>query len=378
MRYDITTVKKVLNDYKQGITPKIICEKFSISKATLFDWITKNNITTMRENKMLKTTKDFINLEKQYHKINIEKNIIEDAFVGLNLTIEEKIKVAEKLLPKYPLKVIARMLHFPSYTFYYHVHRRVKTTLIQKTDAFLKPIMKKYFYDSKERLSCDKIFMIIKSQNIKCSKRRIGRLMSEMNLHIKRRSRAKKEKNDRPTTFPVFNKLKQEFNQPAPNLFWSGDVTMVKIKNNRFYIAIVMDLFSRLVIGYYISTKNDATLVINALKNAYEQRNCPIGVTFHSDQGASYKSIQFRNLLYTLKISQSFSKRGTPYDNSVIAAFFSNLKQGDLNNKSFEYLDELKLSVQDYIQYYNNMRPHKALGYKTPQQTENEYYKNSK
>lgn len=84
---------------------------------------------------------------------------------------------------------------------------------------------------------------------------------------------------------------------------------MVKIKNNRFYIAIVMDLFSRMIIGYTVSCKNDNNITINALKMAYESRNCPAGVTFHSDQGSNYTSNQYVNLLFSLKIKQSFSKR---------------------------------------------------------------------
>ena len=150
---------------------------------------------------------------------------------------------------------------------------------------------------------------------------------------------------------------------------------MYKINDNKFYIAIVLDLFSKMVIGYAISSRNDEFLVINALKMAYEFRNCPSGVTFHSDQGSNYKSINFINLLHVLKINQSFSKKGTPFDNSPIESFFSNLKQGDLNNRDFEYLEDLKNAVIEYVNYYNYQRPHKALGFKTPFDFENEYQK---
>mgnify|MGYP005926163465 FL=1 len=378
MKHDKETIKKALKDYRAGIGAKNICDTYCISKSTLFAWISKNNIKTMRENKMLKTTKQFISLELKYKKLLIEKSIIEDAFNELNLPLEEKLKVAEKLLPKYPLKEIARILNMSGSTFFHYVHHRVKHTLIQKTDEFLKPIIKQYFYDSKERLSAEKITKIIQSQNIKCSKRRVVRLMKEMDLHTTRRKRRRTEKKDKPTTFPIFNKLKQEFNQPAPNRFWSGDVTMVKIKGNKYYVSIIIDLFSRMVISHHLSTRNDELLAITALKKAYENRNCPNGVTFHSDQGTPYKSGKFINLLYTLKISQSFSKHGTPFDNSPIEAFFSNMKQNDLNNKTFEFFDDLKNAVDDYVNYYNNLRPHKSLHYKTPQQFEDEYYKKSK
>lgn len=130
--------------------------------------------------------------------------------------------------------------------------------------------------------------------------------MKELNLKCLRKRKPKEIKKDRPTEFPNYNMLKQEFNQPAPNLFWSGDVTMYKINDNKFYIAVVLDLFSRMVIGYAISSRNDEVLVINAIKMAYEFRKCPSEVTFHSDQGSTYKSINYVNLLHFLKINQSF------------------------------------------------------------------------
>lgn len=121
-----------------------------------------------------------------------------------------------------------------------------------------------------------------------------------------------------------------------------------------------MDLFSRMIIGYTVSCKNDNNITVNALKMAYESRNCPAGVTFHSDQGSNYTSNQYVNLLSSLKIKQSFSKRATPYDNSVVETFFSNMKQGDLNHRNLDYLDDLKNAVSEYIKYYNEKRPHET------------------
>lgn len=377
MKYNEKIIGKALYDYKRGLGTKNICEKYLLPKATLFSWIKRNDIITRKEKRMLNTTKQYKSIEIKYNKSERERTILSEAIDLFNLTLEEKLRVSDILLEKYPLKEIARILHYSSSTLYHHVHDRVEVTQVQKEDEKIKMVIIKLFEESGKRLSTEKMYYSLKQISVKCSLRRVSRLMKEMNLKCIRTRRPKEPKKDRPTIFPEFNKLKQEFNQPAPNVFWSGDVTMYKINDNKFYIAVVLDLFSRMVIGYHVSPKNDESLVITALKNAYENRNYPNGVTFHSDQGSTYKSIKYTNLLHTLKIDQSFSKKGTPYDNSAIEAFFSNLKQEELNNRDFEYFDELKDAVKDYVNYYNKMRLHKSLGFKTPCAYEDAYHKKS-
>lgn len=362
MKFEKEIKKEILINYKKGLRIKDICEKYGVKKSTLFSWINRENIMSKREKRLLNTTKEYKTLEIAYNKLRTEYAILNDAFIALNLDLTTKLSVSDKLLDKYPLKQIARILHFSGSTLFHHVHDKVEITQLQKEDEKLKTIINELFEKSGKRLSVEKMYHLLHSKNIKCSQRRVSRLMKELNLKCLRKRKPKEIKKDRPTEFPNYNILKQEFNQPAPNLFWSGDVTLYKINDNKFYIAVVLDLFSRMVIGYAISSRNDESLVINTLKMAYEFRNCPSGVTFHSDQGSTYKSINYVNLLHTLKINQSFSKKGTPFDNSPIEGFFSNLKQGDLNNRDFEYLEELKIAVKDYIKYYNYQRPHKSLG----------------
>ena len=152
-----------------------------------------------------------------------------------------------------------------------------------------------------------------------------------------------------------------------------GDVTEVKIKSTKFYICTVMDLFSCKIVGYRLSSQNNNKLTINTFKGAFELRDRPKGLTFHSDQGSNYISNEFMDLLRVLKVEQSLSKAGTPYDNAVIEAFYSNFKQDDLNSCEFENFDELQIVVDRYIEYYNSYRPHEFLGYKTPDEVEMEY-----
>lgn len=123
------------------------------------------------------------------------------------------------------------------------------------------------------------------------------------------------------------NHLQQKFNQKAPNLVWVSDITYIKAGGIWYYLCIVMDLFSRKVISWHISSKANVELVITTFKKAYEKRKAPYGLMFHSDRGSQYTAFTFRQLLDSLNVVQSFSKKGYPFDNACCECFFKYLKK---------------------------------------------------
>lgn len=170
------------------------------------------------------------------------------------------------------------------------------------------------------------------------------------------------------------NHLHQEFNQKAPNIVWTSDFTYIKVGCKWYYLCIVMDLFSRKVISWHISGKPDVELVMTAFKKAYDKRNAPFGLMFHSDRGSQYTAFAFRQLLDTLNVVQSFSKKGYPFDNACCECFFKYLKKEEVNRKTYHSLQELHFSVFEYIEgFYNSKRPHGSLGMMTPNEKEELY-----
>lgn len=136
-----------------------------------------------------------------------------------------------------------------------------------------------------------------------------------------------------------------------------------------------MDLYSRKIIAWHISAKPNVELVTTAFKRAYEKRNAPYGLMFHSDRGTQYAAFSFRQLLDSLDIVQSFSKKGYPFDNACCECFFKYLKKEETNRKIYHSLQELQLSIFEYIEgYYNSRRPHTTLGMLTPNQAEALYW----
>ena len=366
--------KLILKDYKKGMTFAELSKKYNIKKSTFYNWLSEEKITIQKEEQHLKTTKEYLKLESMYKKELRKNELLTKALSLLNISLREKLYTAQQLVETYHLKEVARILQLPYSTLYHHMHDRVLITQIDMEDDILKNHILDYFEKSGQRLGIKKMYIKLKANNIVCSEKRISRLMKELNIKsIRPRKKATKKKGA-TISHPSFNKLQQNFIQSAPNLFWCGDVTQVNINDNKFYICVILDLFSRKVIAYRISSQNNDALTVNTFKSAYENRGNPKGLTFHSDQGVNYTSNQYRNLLHSLKVVQSFSKKGTPYDNAVIEGFFSNMKQDDLNSRELEYYDDLKEAVDNYIDYYNNDRPHRTLNNKTPNEYENDFY----
>ena len=148
----------------------------------------------------------------------------------------------------------------------------------------------------------------------------------------------------------------------------------IKVLDQYYYICVVLDLFSRRILSYSISDSINTALTLAAFDDAFQSRNSPQDLMFHSDQGAQYTSYIFRAHLKELHIKQSFSTPGTPYDNSVCESFFHTLKKEALYHHLYGTPQELQAVLDEYINFYNSQRPHRKLNMKTPNQYESAFY----
>lgn len=155
------------------------------------------------------------------------------------------------------------------------------------------------------------------------------------------------------------NHLNQEFNQKAPNIVWASDFTYIKVGCKWYYLCVVIDLFSRKVIGWTLSGKPNVDLVLSAFKKAYSSRHIQYGLMFHSDQGSQYTAFAFRQLLDSLNVVQSFSKKGYPFENACCESFFKYLKKESSNRHTYHTINQLRRDLFEYIESFcNNRRPH--------------------
>jgi putative transposase len=166
------------------------------------------------------------------------------------------------------------------------------------------------------------------------------------------------------------NKLARHFTMERINQYWCGDVTYIRVGSKWLYLALVIDLYSRRIIGWACSTRPDSELTKKALSIAFEARGHPPGVTFHSDQGCHYTSRSFIQQLWRYKIKQSMSRRGNCWDNAPMERCFRSFKTEWMPQTYYAAYDEAERDIMQYIKYYNHERLHSYNGYQTPAETE--------
>jgi putative transposase len=222
------------------------------------------------------------------------------------------------------------------------------------------------FDTSRKRYGSPRIWEDLVEDKIRVSRKRIVRLMQEQGLRARVRKRFKSttmSDHDQPV---AANLLKQEFTAAAPNQRWVGDTTEFVIgSSGKLYLAAILDLYSRFVVGWAVSAINDRHLALRALDMALKRRGPDAGLLHHSDQGSPYASEDYQGVLAGRGITCSMSRRGNCYDNAVMESFFSTVKS-ELDDR-FDSCGEAKMELFDYIEvFYNQRRRHSTLGQISP------------
>ena len=227
---------------------------------------------------------------------------------------------------------------------------------------------------SRKTYGSPRIHAELAAQGLPVGRKRVARLMREESIWVRRRRRFKNTTDSSHLLPRAPNILDRQFNPKRPGEFLAGDITAIPTREGWLYLAVVIDLFSRRVVGWAMSRTMDAGLALSALEMAVRNRR-PKGVMlFHSDQGVQYASVQFRLALRRLGIVCSMSRKGNCWDNAVVESFFSTLK-AELEKEVFKTRDEARSAVFEYIAtWYNTRRRHSSLGYLSPEQYEAQAY----
>ena len=170
------------------------------------------------------------------------------------------------------------------------------------------------------------------------------------------------------------NRLDRNFDVAKPNQVWTTDITYVWTLEGWLYVAVVLDLFSRQIVGWALSDHLRTSLCVDALQMAFGRRKPEPGLLHHSDRGSQYASHEYRKHLNIMKMNQSMSRKGNCWDNSPTERFFRSLKYEQLNYEKFRTKEAAKLSIIDYLAFYNSRRIHSKLGYQSPMNFEREFY----
>lgn len=200
-----------------------------------------------------------------------------------------------------------------------------------------------------------------------CGKNRVARLMKENTIVAKTKRRFKVTTQSKHTHPIAQNLVNRDFSSDKPNRLWVSDITYLWTREGWSYLAAVMDVYSRQIVGWDIGKRLTQDLVINALQRAVWRRKITDGLIFHSDRGSQYAGKAFRDMLSKHRMIQSMSGSGNCYDNAIMESFFHTLKTEHIYFERYDTRDDAKKSIFEYIEmFYNRVRKHSALNYKSP------------
>ena len=315
--------------------------------------------------------RNFHLLENKVARLESIIEILKSSTCTAKSPLKQRLYAAEQLYGKYNIHVICDAFDIPRGTFYNHILRNKRdNTWYAKRREELRLRIQEIFDENHQIFGAAKITAILKNEGVKTSKKMVSSLMRDMGL-VSIRQSAKKLYEDEGREHK--NYLNQQFDTNKPNEVWVSDVTYFKYNGNAYYICVIIDLFSRMVVGYKIGKTNSTQLVKSALQIACRERQPDSNLIFHTDRGGNYRSKTMNDYIRSLNITHSFSRSHVPYDNSVMESFFSSMKREELYRTKYRSEADFRKAVDQYIIFYNTKRPHRKLQYKTPSQKEEEY-----
>ena len=229
------------------------------------------------------------------------------------------------------------------------------------------------FTASRKTYGVPRVWRQLLREGVSCSRRQVSRIMRKnklISVYVRKR-RFISTTDSSKTKAPAENLIDRNFTAKAVNEKWVGDVTFVRTPEGWLYLAIIIDLFSRKVVGYALGRRNDAELACSAFKMAVARRKQPKHLIYHSDRGSVYASNLFKDLLAKNQITPSMSRKGNCWDNAVAESFFDTLKVEIIYNNTFKLMLSFVSGIIDWIEnFYNSTRMHSSIGYCSPNEFE--------
>jgi len=236
-----------------------------------------------------------------------------------------------------------------------------------KQDRYLLNRIQAIHKASRENNGAVKTWEALRASGEECGLHRVERLRRKYGIEAKRMKLFRASNSGRNSESAADNILNREFNVKHPNRVWVGDITFIPTRKGILFLATIIDLYSRQIVGWSMSDKQTRHLAKDALHMAIKNRKPKPGLIHHTDRGVQYTSGEYRAILSAHDMVQSMSRKGNCHDNAVAESFFSHLKNELIYHRDFADRSEARSAVFDYIEvFYNRQRLHQTLGYKTP------------
>ena len=285
-----------------------------------------------------------------------------------------KYRYIEKEYKRYGVKQLCMVLGIQRSSYY--AWKKRKPSAQEQKNLELVEMIHKIYQLSRRTYGYPRVYAQLRKDGIECNRKRVIRLMRQEGLQGQRKRR-KIVTTDSKHSYPVAgNLLNREFEAKKPNEKWVADITYIPTKEGWLYLAGVLDLYSRRVVGWDMAGQIDAKLVERALRMALYQRQPNPGLLHHSDRGSQYASHAIQDILAANHIQVSMSGKGDCYDNAVMESFFSTLKNEWGHHQRYQTHSQARTDIFNYIEgFYNTIRLHSTLGYISPAEFEIIYQK---
>ncbi|MCC2356548.1 IS3 family transposase [Bacillus paranthracis] len=351
--------------YQNGKPGKDIIKEYRLTPSSLDRWINQNHTSGSFKEKDNKTAEqlELEALRKQNKQLLMENDI----FKASGADTRTKVKVVKNNIHKYSISAMCNVLQLSRATYYYEAKQA------QHTGDELSPLVKEIFRESRQNYGTRKIKVELKKLGYVISRRRIGRIMQNQGLVSNYTIAQFRPQRVSCNEEKISNELDRQFNQKEELAVVVSDLTYVRVNKKWNYVCLLVDLFNREIIGHSAGQKKDAALVSQAF--ATVKANLNRITLFHTDRGNEFKNKLIHETLETFQIKRSLSAKGCPYDNAVAEATYKIFKTEFVRGRHFASLEELTLELNDYVNWFNNVRIHGTLDYLSPVQYRQEHLK---
>lgn len=361
MRANYTKEQKqeLVKRYYNGESASLICLQAGVPRSTFYTWIKPYKVVKTGSGTEI-SVMDYMRQKQHVEKLENMIDVLRMVECNIESPLKVKLEELSKLYGKYSVHVLCESLDVARGTFYNHIFRNKKEkSSYQIRRDMLSEKIKEIFDDSNQIYGAKEIRAILHTRGINTTDGMVAELMRSMNLKcIRNETKKQYARSVRASKKDI---LKLNFSAKTPNQVWVSNITYFRVCNRTRYICVIIDLFSRKVIGYKISQKQRTQLITTTFKIAYKSRQPERSLVFHSDRGAQYSAYAFCKLLRELNVTQSFSPTARPCHNAVMESFFATLKKEELYRINYRPIRDFEESVRGYIERYNNERLHVTL-----------------
>ncbi|EAT6372230.1 IS3 family transposase [Salmonella enterica] len=367
--FKIEAVKQVVD---RGHSVSSVATRLDITTHSLYAWIKKYGPESSTHKEQSDAQSEIRRLQKELKRVTDERDIFKKSRGVLRKAVRLRYAFIRDNTCCWPVRLLCRVLNVHPSGFYSWLQQPHSQR--HQADLRLAGQIKQFWLESGCVYGYRKIHLDLRDSGQQCGVNRVWRLMKRVGIKAQvgyRSPRARKGE----VSIVSPNSLQRQFNPDAPDERWVTDITYIRTHEGWLYLAVVVDLFSRKIIGWSMQSRMTKDIVLNALLMAVWRRNPQKQVLVHSDQGSQYTSHEWQSFLKSHGLEGSMSRRGNCHDNAVAESFFQLLKRERIKKKIYGTREEARSDIFDYIEmFYNSKRRHGSSDQMSPTEYENQYY----